>query len=103
MLRARLGRSSPQILAASLWTVACALLEEGTGCTWTVGVLRWGVPRRSTSKGHDLVSPHSRCFVSWMLLCTHGECPCLLLFAMLLCCLALPLYPRRTNGPGRRC
>ena len=49
--------------------------------------------------GRDLVSLHACCFVSCLLLCTHRTCSCLLPVAMWLRCYALPLYPRRFNGP----
>ena len=58
------------------------------------------MPRRSSTNGCDLVSPHACCFVSWLLLCTHRKRPCLLLVAMLLGCHALPLHSRQPNGPA---
>ena len=50
--------------------------------------------------GRALVSPHACCFVSWLLHCTNGKCPCFLLVAMLPRCHALPPYPRRSHGPA---
>ena len=61
-------------------------------------MVRRGTPGRSTKTGPDLVSPHTCCFVSWLLQCTHRKCPCLLLVVVLLRCQALPPYPREPTG-----
>ena len=50
--------------------------------------------------GPDLVSPHALCFVSWLQQFTHRKRPCMLLFALLPRCHALPPSPRRFNGPA---
>ena len=79
---------------------ACARALPVADCTWSeaVGVQR--VTRMDTETGPALASPHACCFVTWLLRCTHRRHPCFLLVAMPLHCPALPVYPRRSNGPA---
>ena len=53
-----------------------------------------------TTRGPLLLRRMRGCFVPWLLLCARRRRPCFLLVAVLLRCCALPLYPRRTNGPA---
>ena len=72
----------------------------GSGIKW--GHEYWTSPRwRGYANNGEsaLASPHACCFVPWLPLCAGQRSPCFLLVAMLLCCCALPPYPRRTNGP----
>ena len=78
-----------------LWAISC--WQWGT---WIQGW--WTSPRwrkYANNKGPALASLHACCFVPWLLRCSRRKRPCFLLVAMLLRCCALPLYPRRTNGP----
>ena len=97
-LRAKLGWSSPQTLAARPWTFACAI--PVAKCTWAEGMMRQRTPGKDTTTGPALVSPHACCFVSWLLHCTQRMRRCFLLVSMLLRCDALPHFPRRSNFPA---
>ena len=92
-----LGWSYPETLAARLWTHACAL--PVAGCIWSEGMKRQRISGVDTKTELALPSQHAWCFVSWLLHCTPRWRPCFLLVSMFLHCHALPLYPRRSNGP----
>ena len=97
-LRARLGWSPRETLAMRLWTCAHAL--PVAGCTWSERMDSQRAAGIDTETGPALASPHACCFVTWLLGCTHRMRPCFLLVAKPLHCPALPLYPRRSNGPA---
>ena len=89
---------NPGCASYFFWAYAGAL--PVAGCTRSEGMKRPKIAGVDTVTGPALASPHACCFVSWLLHCTHRRPPCFQLVAMLLRCHALPLSPRRSNGPA---
>ena len=50
--------------------------------------------KREDKDGPDIFSPRAWCIDSWLVQCTRRNHPCLLLVGVLMCCHALPPYPR---------